>query len=52
MNVGKILNWKKSKGFVPGASEVFYLPRGEYQLVVESIEPLGVGALQKAFEQL
>jgi exodeoxyribonuclease VII large subunit len=29
-----------------------YLPRGEYQLVVESIEPLGVGALQKAFEQL
>jgi exodeoxyribonuclease VII large subunit len=29
-----------------------YLPRGEYQLVVESLEPLGVGALQKAFEQL
>jgi exodeoxyribonuclease VII large subunit len=29
-----------------------YLPRGEYQLVVESAEPLGVGALQKAFEQL
>jgi exodeoxyribonuclease VII large subunit len=29
-----------------------YLPRGEYQLVVESFEPLGVGALQKAFEQL
>jgi len=29
-----------------------YMPRGEYQLVVESIEPLGVGALQKAFEQL
>ncbi len=29
-----------------------YLPRGEYQLVVESVEPLGVGALQKAFEQL
>ncbi|MGP8154286.1 MAG: exodeoxyribonuclease VII large subunit [Smithella sp.] len=29
-----------------------YLPRGEYQLIVESVEPLGVGALQKAFEQL
>ena len=29
-----------------------YLPRGEYQLVIESMEPLGVGALQKAFEQL
>jgi len=29
-----------------------YPPRGEYQLIVESIEPRGVGALQKAFEQL
>ena len=29
-----------------------YLPRGEYQIVVESLEPLGVGALQRAFEQL
>ena len=29
-----------------------YLPRGEYQLIVESIEPQGTGALQKAFEQL
>lgn len=29
-----------------------YLPRGEYQLIVESVEPRGVGALQKAFEQL
>jgi exodeoxyribonuclease VII large subunit len=29
-----------------------YLPRGEYQLVVEAVEPLGIGALQKAFEQL
>ena len=29
-----------------------YPPRGEYQLIVESVEPLGVGALQKAFEQL
>ena len=29
-----------------------YAPRGEYQLIVESVEPLGIGALQKAFEQL
>ena len=29
-----------------------YLPRGDYQLVIESAEPLGIGALQKAFEQL
>jgi exodeoxyribonuclease VII large subunit len=29
-----------------------YPPRGEYQLIVESIEPRGTGALQKAFEQL
>ncbi len=29
-----------------------YLPRGEYQLIVESVEPKGVGALQKIFEQL
>ena len=29
-----------------------YPPRGEYQLIVESMEPRGIGALQKAFEQL
>lgn len=29
-----------------------YLPRGEYQLIVESVEPMGAGAMQKAFEQL
>lgn len=29
-----------------------YEPRGEYQILVTSIEPVGVGALQKAFEQL
>ncbi len=29
-----------------------YEPRGEYQLLVTSIEPVGVGALQLAFEQL
>lgn len=29
-----------------------YAARGEYQLIVETMEPKGVGALQKAFEQL
>jgi len=29
-----------------------YSARGEYQVIVESIEPHGLGALQKAFEQL
>jgi len=29
-----------------------YHPRGEYQLIVETVEPKGLGALQKAFEQL
>jgi len=29
-----------------------YEPRGEYQLVIEYLEPKGIGALQLAFEQL
>ncbi len=29
-----------------------YPPRGEYQLIIERIEPRGLGALQRAFEQL
>ncbi|MFA5073487.1 MAG: exodeoxyribonuclease VII large subunit [Nitrospirota bacterium] len=29
-----------------------YEPRGEYQMALDYIEPLGVGALQKAFEEL
>jgi exodeoxyribonuclease VII large subunit len=29
-----------------------YPPRGEYQLIIETVEPRGFGALQKAFEQL
>lgn len=29
-----------------------YLPKGGYQLVCDSVEPLGAGALQIAFEQL
>lgn len=29
-----------------------YEPRGEYQILVETLEPKGIGALQLAFEQL
>src|SRR6476660_4832653 len=29
-----------------------YEPRGEYELVVESLDPVGAGALRIAFEQL
>jgi exodeoxyribonuclease VII large subunit len=29
-----------------------YEPRGEYQLIVEYVEPKGIGALQKAYETL
>jgi len=29
-----------------------YEPRGEYQMIVERLEPVGLGALQLAFEQL
>ncbi len=29
-----------------------YEPRGEYQVIVDYVEPRGIGALQKAFEEL
>jgi exodeoxyribonuclease VII large subunit len=29
-----------------------YEPRGDYQIIIESMEPVGVGSLQLAFEQL
>ncbi len=34
------------------AKVTVYEPRGEYQLVVDRIEPLGVGALEMAYRQL
>ncbi len=39
------------KIYVYGALNV-YVPRGEYKIIVESIEPVGIGALQLAFERL
>jgi exodeoxyribonuclease VII large subunit len=51
---------KRSAGFaieegmsiVCRARVTVYPPRGEYQLVIDAVEPRGLGALQKAFEQL
>lgn len=34
------------------ASVSLYEPRGDYQLIIEAVEPFGVGQLQKQFEQL
>ena len=50
----RLLRFKPHDGLAlvaRGRVEV-YEPRGEYQLIVETIEPLGQGALQLAFEQL
>lgn len=34
------------------AKVTVYEPRGNYQLLIDSMEPVGAGALQKAYEQL
>ena len=50
----RLLKYKPRDGaevLVRGRIEV-YEPRGEYQLIVETIEPVGAGALQAAFEKL
>jgi len=39
------------KVYVYGAISL-YIPRGEYKIIATNIEPIGIGALQKAFEQL
>jgi exodeoxyribonuclease VII large subunit len=52
--------WGRSAGFAieEGMSIVcrarlsVYPPRGDYQLIIDAVEPKGLGALQKAFEQL
>ena len=39
------------KVYVYGALSL-YVPRGEYKIIAQSIEPSGIGALQRAFEEL
>jgi exodeoxyribonuclease VII large subunit len=52
--------WSRPAGFaieegmcvVCRARVTVYPPRGDYQLIIDTVEPKGLGALQKAFEQL
>ncbi len=52
--------WTRPAGFaleegmsiVCRARLTVYPPRGDYQLIIDAVEPKGLGALQKAFEQL
>jgi exodeoxyribonuclease VII large subunit len=50
----RLLKFRPEDGLhvtVRGSVDV-YEPRGEYQIYVEHVEPVGLGALQLAFEQL
>ena len=50
----RLVKWKPRDGMkvlARGGVRV-YAPRGEYQLSVEVLEPLGKGSLQQAFEEL
>jgi len=53
-NSNQLLRFRPSDGLkvlARGRLSV-YEPRGDYQLIVEYMEPMGVGSLQLAFEQL
>lgn len=43
---------EEGMGIVCRARLAVYLPRGEYQLIIDRVEPKGLGSIQKAFEQL
>ena len=50
----RLVKWKPKDGMrvlARGGIKV-YAPRGDYQISVEVLEPLGVGSLQQAFEEL
>jgi len=53
-NAARLLRFRPENGkaFRARGRLTTYEPRGEYQLVVEVLEPAGLGALQLAFEQL
>ncbi|MDA2933676.1 exodeoxyribonuclease VII large subunit [Acidobacteria bacterium AH-259-D05] len=50
----RVLKFRPEDGLdvIARGSVSVYPPRGEFQLVVETMEPVGPGALQLAFEQL
>ena len=52
LRTGMLFELENGMKIVCRARLSVYQPRGEYQLLIDNIEPLGVGALQKAFEQL
>ena len=50
----RLIKWKPKDGMrvlARGGIKV-YAPRGDYQISVEVLEPLGVGSLQQAFEEM
>jgi len=52
-NINRLLRFKPKNGLsviVRGRLSV-YPPQGNYQIVLESIEPLGIGSMRLAFEQ-
>lgn len=53
-NRGRLLTLKPRNGMQVRlrARPTLYLPRGDYQIIVEHIEEAGLGALQRAFETL
>lgn len=52
-NQGKLkFELEDGQKIICGGSVTVYEKQGEYQLLVEKIEPLGIGALQLALEQL
>lgn len=53
-NRSRLLGIKPRNGMLVRvrARPTLYLPRGDYQLIVEHIEEAGLGALQRAFEAL
>jgi exodeoxyribonuclease VII large subunit len=52
LRAGMLFELENGMRIVCRARLSVYQPRGDYQLLIDNIEPLGIGALQKAFEQL
>lgn len=48
----KLKNLSNGQKILVKATLSVYVPRGDYQLIVENIYPTGLGALQLAYEQL
>ncbi|MDP2268448.1 MAG: exodeoxyribonuclease VII large subunit, partial [Deltaproteobacteria bacterium] len=52
LRAGMLFELENGMKIVCRARLSVYQPRGDYQLLIDNIEPMGIGALQKAFEQL